>query len=435
MNSKFLLTSAAVVTASVVFCASAQAAEQQQVVAAAPAWALAALDELSAQGLLPRTGKGAYAAGDFSRTQAAAETAKAAARLQKWQLDGKLQAAAMTAEEQPPVLRPRTDWTKEEQLLKKLEQELTPELDALGFFKTEQLYQRSRAGASPQRPAIDKRLKIAGTVRYHYVTNSGDRRVNFDDSRLRARVYYDYNIDNNWHAHTMTESDRTLKGDSDKSGTIGVERGYVDGDIGVTRWTAGSFGYLLGDGNIYDSRYDGVRVFVPGPVQYTFATGRSDYFDSSFLWTAHYDDYDYSLDAGIHRFDLDVGGNNTIMNFGGTYQFENFSLGAMYLHSTLDGGDGYVLTLAKGELKPWVAGTQRGWIKYYNQAAGTYIAHTMYGLADYLNGFKGYGVGYSRAVRENLVTDIEYYDIKDKTTNEHSRTLWIDLVYYFSASW
>ena len=106
---------------------------------------------------------------------------------------------SMTAEEQPPVLRPRTDWTKEEQLLKKLEQELAPELDALGFFKTEQLYQRSRAGASPQRPAIDKRLKIAGTVRYHYVTNSGDRRVNFDDSRLRARVYYDYNIDNNWH--------------------------------------------------------------------------------------------------------------------------------------------------------------------------------------------------------------------------------------------
>ncbi len=253
MNSKFLLTSAAALTASVVFCASAQAVEQQPVVAAVPAWALAALDELSVQGLLPRTGQGGYAAGGLSRSQAAAATAKAAARLQKWQLDGKLQAAAMTAEEQPPVLRPRTDWSQDEQLLKNLEQELSPELDALGFFKTEQLYQRSRAGAAPQGAAIGKRLKIAGTVRYHYVTNDGDQRVNFDDSRLRARVYYDYNLDNNWHAHTMTESDRTLKGDSDKSGTIGFERGYVDGDIGVTRWTVGSFGYLLGDGNIYDS--------------------------------------------------------------------------------------------------------------------------------------------------------------------------------------
>jgi len=174
LNSKFLLTSAAV-TASVLFCVSAQAAEQQAVVIAAPAWTLAALDELSTQGLLPRTGQGGHVAGELSRSQAAAETAKAAARLQKWQLDGKQQAAAMTAEEQPPVLRPRTDWTKEEQLLKKLEQELEPELDALGFFKTEQLYQRSRAGAEPQRPAIDKRLKIAGTVRYHYVTNDGDR--------------------------------------------------------------------------------------------------------------------------------------------------------------------------------------------------------------------------------------------------------------------
>lgn len=315
----------------------------------------------------------------------------------------------------------------------KLEQELKPELESLGFFKTQKLMQASQQGTVPQITDKVNRLKVDGEVRYNYVTNRGAKKFSYNDSQLRTRLYFDYNIDNNWHAYTMLESDRSIMGKSNNNGNPSLERVYVDGNIGVSKLTAGSFGLMLGEGNIFDTQFDGVRVQVPGPVDYTLLYGTSsDYLKKSTILTARYDSYDYNVTGGIHHLNLADGRLNTIFEAGGTYNFENFSLGAMYLHSTMTSGNGYVLTLSKGLLKSWEPGSSSVWLKYYNQPQGTYVVHTMNGLANSMNGFKGYGLGYSTTLRENLVANFDYYNLIDKLNSNSGNTFWFDLTYYFS---
>jgi len=318
-------------------------------------------------------------------------------------------------------------------ILARLERELKPELVNLGFFQTQKLMKESENGTSPQIMDKDNRLKVDGEVRYSVdKNNSAASQYSYKDSQLRLRMYLDYNINDNWHAYTMLESDKSLSGKFDKNGYPTFQRAYVDGNIGLAKLTAGSFGALLGDGNIFDTQFDGINVQVPGTVQYNLLYGTSDYFNNSTILTAHYNSYDYDLDAGIHHLQLINGSVNNISDFSGNYNFEKFSLGAMYLHSSLDGENGYVFTLSNGKLKSWEAGSYNIWLKYYNQPQGTYVAHTMMGLADYMNGFKGYGLGYSTTLRENLVADFAYYKLEDYVSGNKGNTLWFDLIYTFS---
>lgn len=314
----------------------------------------------------------------------------------------------------------------------RLESELKPELVNLGFFQTQKLMKESQNGEAPQITDKSNRLKVDGELRYNYDKNSGANQYAYNDSQMRLRMYLDYNINDNWHAYTMLESDKSLLGKFDQNGYPTFQRVYVDGNIGLTKITAGSFGALMGDGNIFDTQFNGISVQVPGPVQYSLLYGTSDYFNQSTIMTAHYDSYDYNLDAGIHHLQLIDGSVNNISEVSGNYNFEKISLGAMYLHSSLDNDNGYVLTLSNGKLKSWEKGSYNVWLKYYNQPQGTYVVHTMTGLADYMNGFKGYGLGYSTALQENIVADFEYYKLQDHLSGEKGNTLWFDLIYTFS---
>ena len=57
----------------------------------------------------------------------------------------------------------------------------------------------------------------------------------------------------------------------------------------------------------------------------------------------------------------------------------------------------------------------------------------MNGLAGYMDGFKGYSVGAQYAIAKNIVFGLEYYDLKDKITNEKNRTIWTQVIFDFSA--
>ena len=71
--------------------------------------------------------------------------------------------------------------------------------------------------------------------------------------------------------------------------------------------------------------------------------------------------------------------------------------------------------------------------KYYNQGAGTFVAHTMNGGAqDFLDeGFKGYSLAGYVTVAKNMVAGLEWYDLKGKESDDKEKTLWSELVVSF----
>jgi len=201
--------------------------------------------------------------------------------------------------------------------------------------------------------------------------------------------------------------------------------------------TAGSFSYLMAEGNIYDSGFKGARVDFGEPVKYTLSYGKTDYTKKTYIATARYKDFDYNLEAGVYHYQADDGvfNQNTIRTLGGNYNFSNFSVGAMYLHSSLKdrNGDnsGYVLSFNYGDLKTYRPGTYSAFAKYYNQSRGTYITHGMNGSGNLMQGFKGYGLGINYALGENFVAGIEYYGLTDKISGKTGYTWWNHITRYF----
>ena len=88
-------------------------------------------------------------------------------------------------------------------------------------------------------------------------------------------------------------------------------------------------------------------------------------------------------------------------------------------------------TVSIGKVESWKPGTDQLDFKYYYQPKGTYIAHTMSGLADYMEGFRGPAVMYHRTLFPNVVLNMEYYILKELTTGIKGRTWWTDVTCYF----
>jgi hypothetical protein len=143
------------------------------------------------------------------------------------------------------------------------------------------------------------------------------------------------------------------------------------------------------------------------------------------------------LEAGVYHYEADDSSKskNTIGTFSGIYNFSNFGVGAMVLHSSQKDsrGDnnGYVLSINYGDLKPYRPRTYDIFAKYYNQPSGTYISHGMNGMGNSMQGFKGYGVGVNYTFAENLVGGIEHYNLEDKITGEKGETWWSYVTRYF----
>ena len=112
----------------------------------------------------------------------------------------------------------------------------------------------------------------------------------------------------------------------------------------------------------------------------------------------------------------------------------HISVGAQYLlghDETEPGGSGGVFSLSRGEENSWEKGNLYTYAKYYYQPRATYVEHTMNGVADYMHGFKGYGLGLSYTLTRDWVLSLEYDDLEDLQYGTRSRTLWAGLSYYF----
>lgn len=320
------------------------------------------------------------------------------------------------------------DSGQEAQMIR-LKMEFQKELENMGYGAV-------AAAEVPLHVAGEEKFKWSGEARYNYVFNDGFGRMSQNDSRLRTRIYLEAVLNPDWNAYSMLESDKSFFWDN-RDGSLKWDRFYIQGKTGATQVAAGSFGYMMAEGNVYDSTVEGAVFQFGDPIKYNVGWGRTNDSGVGYMASASYKTQDYNVEGGLYQFEDSALNNGTHMigYFGGNYQLGRYRLGAMYLVSnSLDRAkerDGYVLTMGYGELKTWRPGSYSLFAKYYDQARGTYISHTMVGSAGYMEGFKGYGLGGYYTIAENLVYGMEYYDIEDKSTGAGGRTLWNQVTYYF----
>lgn len=278
----------------------------------------------------------------------------------------------------------------------------------------------------------DNKVNLDGEVRFHYAFNNGPNSLDQDFSEIRVRLGADVAIEKDWRAYGMVEGQKGILGYRDQ---FKFSRLYAAGPVGESKLTVGSFGYLMAEGNIYNSSFKGLRTDFGRPVKYTFSFGQTDETREMLIAAARYEDYDYNLEAAAYQYQMN-GTRNSIRTVRGNYNFSNIGVGAMLLNSSLGDGkgnnNGYVFSLNYGDQKSWRPGTYSIFAKYYNQPLNTYIAHDMNGRGGAaMNGFRGYGVGISYTVADNLVAGTEYYNLTDKISGDKGTSWWNQLTHYF----
>ena len=321
-------------------------------------------------------------------------------------------------------------------------------------------------------------VKITGNVRLSYKQNNGGKFDGAEDksqSRLRTRLFFTGEVNDNWHYVAMLENNQYFQGQNESGDDdTDFQRAYLTGNIGVVNLSAGRQEGFWGDGNIYDDRVDSVKATVPfGVARFTAEYGKMAN-KSTYSWQKevskqypNYTDDDSVADefwaTGLYgtwgNFDLgaeyvhadDVNGNVGIINgtdkiwdVSAKYNVGKFNLGAMYLKGDDDtlkdygkykdaDDDGYVVSMGWAGAKASDAGSWGLYAKYYDQGAPTVIDHTMNGAWSKFDGegFKGYNVGGNVTLAKNMVATVEYYDLKGKETDQHARTLWSQLVVTF----
>lgn len=319
-----------------------------------------------------------------------------------------------------------------------LMREFYPEVKALGYDIVSEL---TNTGIQYKQ---DYKWKIGGEIRYDYAKNSGSPKYEWNDSRLRIRLYGEKALSKDWILHTMLESDKSFIDDSvytqERDGDIDLNRLYLETN---QEWWGVPFSFelgktyaYLGDGNVLDSDFKGIKISAEATQNTNYSLGYGEVNDSEDLIYAEIlnQNKDYNYLAGIYKWD-NYGNSDTIKAFGMNYYIGNYTLGGMYLASNLKDGsganDGYVLSARYGRNIPWISHTFEFDIKYYNMAGNTYINHTMSGLGGYMDGFSGWGTMAYYTLVENLVLGLEYYDLEDKTTSEKGKTVWASLIYGF----
>ena len=291
----------------------------------------------------------------------------------------------------------------------------------------------------PVQDVPDQRLKMDAELRYD-VSSSHGSYGDGNRQRIRARLYSDYNIDNNWHALGMAEWEKSLTGRKyDHDGKVKLDRYYLSGNIGAVHADAGAFGSTMAEGNIYDSKFMGVRLQAGNPVKYTLEYGKAavDGMDKSYDFTISYQDAVYGVDGGYYHFkDRDGNSRNIYMgNF--HHNVGLLDAGAMILYgrdSGHSGKTGYVFTLGYTPPNSWQPYTFSSWIKYYYQPGSTYIRHKMNGMADLMQsngGFKGWGTGINYNLPDAWTLGVEFYRLQDFDWGRNSNTIWFSVTKSF----
>ncbi|WP_297998127.1 S-layer homology domain-containing protein [uncultured Phascolarctobacterium sp.] len=308
-------------------------------------------------------------------------------------------------------------------------------------------------------------VKISGETKLRYWSYDGDAsdadQVS-DKTQLRSRVWVTGAINDDWNYKGMLENIQTFTHSQKGEETTKFQRAYVTGKVGGVAVQAGRYGFTdFTGGNIYDTRMDGVQASYGKDVKLTVGAGKAANASGIGADTVSAaEDFYYAnvgtkfgvVDAnvGYYKFtdvtaaiaagasDPDV----AIWTVGAALPIaKDLKLGAQYLKSDMDEGgiddDGYVVSLDYKGAKAKEAGSWGLFAKYYDQAAGTYIAHTMegYGIDQvqdgYSEGFKGYMVGANYTFAKNIVGAVKYFDLEAKEHEGEQNTLYAELNFMF----
>ena len=294
-------------------------------------------------------------------------------------------------------------------------------------------------------------VKITGEVRYHYADSSAEKFVSVWDgeakngyeTKLRTRITFAGQINDDWKYTGLIQNEQNLKNNAGDETTT-FQRAYVNGKLGGLAVQAGRYNNKVAEGNVYDNRFDGIQVAYGKDVKLTAGYGKAT---SKKTEAAHAEltGKVAGLDLALGYYDFkDInevdGADADVWAVSANYAFDkNFKIGAMYLKGDdkIDGigevkdDDGFVVTAAYKGAKASAPGSWGLVAKYYDQARGTYLDHTMNGKADDMVGFKGYSVFANYTVAKNIVAQVEWYDLEAKEGDGEDETLWAQMLFTF----
>ena len=311
-------------------------------------------------------------------------------------------------------------------------------------------------------------VKITGNIRYNYADYDEDGY----ETGLRSRIWVKGQINDDWSYTGMLQNVQNLKDNAGNEDTK-FQRAYVDGKIGGLAVEAGRLPLNLVDGNLYDTRADGIVASYGKDVKvtgfYAKPTDQGKALNSAKLdpmydlkASVEFDNvYGAKVDAkfgvvaatagytvfqdgtlttegkfmGVDQKDVKELDDNKIWNVGVAFDLaKDLNLSANYMKSSekylTNDDDAIVVGLSYAGAKAAKEGSFGVYGKYYDQARSTVVAHTMNGA--YGNhGFKGYMVGANYTFAKNIVGAVEYYDLEDKLDDSDMKTLWSQVVFTF----
>ena len=312
-------------------------------------------------------------------------------------------------------------------------------------------------------------VRITGQIRYEYGDRGGDLGSKYGkvvQHRLRSRIFVNGNINEDWSYTGRFENNQILSDIDGKSkGSTGdddvtLNQAYVSGRLGGVKVIAGKTDHYAGNGFIYDDTAEKIELSYGKDVKLTAYYGIPTDYGYDKMWgasvggkvgnlslSAGYDKFQDAL-ASIDSYGIDnsakTGSDNGIWNLSANYKFCDFTLAATYLDSDIDlrdnskykdvDTDGYVVGLNYKGADKNKPGTWGLFANYYDQGAGTFVAHTMYpGDWSYYvdEGFKGYMVGGGVTLAKNMVYQLHYYDLEGKESGLDDQVLWSRLQIMF----
>ena len=341
----------------------------------------------------------------------------------------------------------------------KLAAEFADELDALGVRVA----------------ALEKKadnVKITGQIRWNYESH---KRSNVpagkwekrSRNRLRSRLIFNGTVNDNWTYTGRLENTQVFHGWSNneagldpsnvgEDGETKFNQAFVKGRLGGVKITAGRYSEWLGDGNIFDDKFDGIRIGYGKKIRFGAYYGKpTGHQDSSYggadLTKAFGANLGFdlgkkaTLDLAYDRFESD-GNNGTTAkadekfgifsaNLYGKFT-KNFGLGVMYMHSHGDNTDyiaedasksGFVVTANVAGASYEKPGSWGFTAKYYHAPAGTAICHTMVGAApmDFTSeGYKGYSLSADYTIAKNMKYGITWLELKGREKDMKHKVLW-----------
>ena len=312
--------------------------------------------------------------------------------------------------------------------------------------------------------ALEKKadnVKITGTIKASYASYDGDKlgegNTTNHQGRLRSDLWVKGDINDDWTYSAMFRNQQFFTNDKGNAGeeNVAFQRAYVNGKLGGLAVQAGRYNKTdITGGNIHDNRMDGVQVSYGKDVKLTAGYGKATGVD---VIAGENKDVAYAelgaklgaVDAfaGYYKFDnlLKAADDDAIWTVGLGFDLaKDLKLTGTYLRSDVDAvtvdnvkyndvdKDGYVVAMAYKGAKAAKAGSWGLNASYYDQGAGTVVAHTMDGIY-FDEGFKGYSVGANYALAKNIVAGVTYYDLESKEAKgtPDAQTLWSQVVFSF----